>query len=402
LQHKLRLNSRWINLPLFDHKDWPQVLFGDVVQNVNETERDPKKGGIDRFIGLEHLEPGFLHIRTWGSVVDGITFTRRCRPGQVLFGKRRAYQRKVGVADFDAVVSSDIYVFAPKNDKLLPELLPFLCMSERFCQHAVETSAGSLSPRTNWRKLMLFEFKLPPLDQQRRIAEILWAVDECLFTNDNLVNALHEYRQSLLDSIAHEYASIHALVSLESAIDPGRPICYGILKPGLGIPNGIPVIKVRDFPDGHIHAVDLLRTTPEIEAPFKRSRLRTDDLLISIRGTVGRLAEVPASLDGANITQDTARLSIAQEHNRKYIRALLESRFVQNQITSRVTGLAVKGINIGELRKIQIPLPPRPKQDAIAEQLGEISKAQTAASNMSKQQRGLMASMREILLGDNQ
>jgi len=249
---------------------------------------------------------------------------------------------------------------------------------------------------------MLFEFKLPPLDQQRRIAEILWAVDECLFTNDNLVNALHEYRQSLLDSIAHEYASIHALVSLESAIDPGRPICYGILKPGLGIPNGIPVIKVRDFPDGHIHAVDLLRTTPEIEAPFKRSRLRTDDLLISIRGTVGRLAEVPASLDGANITQDTARLSIAQEHNRKYIRALLESRFVQNQITSRVTGLAVKGINIGELRKIQIPLPPRPKQDAIAEQLGEISKAQTAASNMSKQQRGLMASMREILLGDNQ
>jgi type I restriction enzyme S subunit len=65
-----------------------------VVQNVNETERDPKKGGIDRFIGLEHLEPGFLHIRTWGSVVDGITFTRRCRPGQVLFGKRRAYQRR--------------------------------------------------------------------------------------------------------------------------------------------------------------------------------------------------------------------------------------------------------------------------------------------------------------------
>ncbi len=136
--------------------------------------------GLERFIGLEHLEPGSLHIRAWGNVADGTTFTRRCRPGQVLFGKRRAYQRKVAVAEFDAVVSGDIYVLAPKGDRLLPELLPFLCLSERFFQHAVGTSAGSLSPRTNWSSLASFEFDLPPLDQQRRIAEILWAVDETI------------------------------------------------------------------------------------------------------------------------------------------------------------------------------------------------------------------------------
>ncbi len=75
------------------------------------------------------------------------------------------------------MVSGDIYMFAPKNDRLLPELLPFLCLSERFFQHAVGTSAGSLSPRTNWSSLASFEFDLPPIDQQRRIAEILWAVD---------------------------------------------------------------------------------------------------------------------------------------------------------------------------------------------------------------------------------
>jgi type I restriction enzyme S subunit len=129
---------------------------------------------------MEHLEPGSLHVRAWGNVADGTTFTRRCGPGQVLFGKRRAYQRKVAVAEFEAVVSGDIYVLAPKDDRLLPELLPFLCLSERFFQHAVGTSAGSLSPRTNWSSLASFEFDLPPLDQQRRIAEILWAVDEAL------------------------------------------------------------------------------------------------------------------------------------------------------------------------------------------------------------------------------
>jgi hypothetical protein len=182
-------------LPLFDRSGWTKVRFGDVVENVNETERDPGASGLERFIGLEHLEPGSLHVRTWGNVADGTTFTRRCRPGQVLFGKRRAYQRKVAVAEFDAVVSGDIYVLAPKatsassrcsaNDlrqdagaTLLPELLPFLCLSERFFQHAVGTSAGSLSPRTNWSSLASFELDLPPLDQQRRIAEILWAVDE--------------------------------------------------------------------------------------------------------------------------------------------------------------------------------------------------------------------------------
>ena len=100
-------------------------------------------------------------------MADGTPITRRCRPGQVLFGKRRAYQRKVAVAEFDAVVPGVIYVLAPKGNRLLPELLPFLCLSERFFQHAVGTSAGSLSPRTNWSSLASFEFDLPPLDQQR-------------------------------------------------------------------------------------------------------------------------------------------------------------------------------------------------------------------------------------------
>jgi type I restriction enzyme S subunit len=87
-------------------------------------------------------------------VADGTTFTRRCRPGQVLFGKRRVYQRKVAVAEFEAVVSGGIYVCAPEDDRLLPERLPFLGLSERFFQYAVGTSAGSLSPRTKrWLRL---------------------------------------------------------------------------------------------------------------------------------------------------------------------------------------------------------------------------------------------------------
>lgn len=151
-----------------------RVRFGDVVRLNKETCKDPAAQGIERYVGLEHLEPGDLRIRSWGSVADGTTFTNRFRPGQVLFGKRRAYQRKVAVADFDGICSGDIYVFESADpERLLPELLPFLCQTDAFFEHALGTSAGSLSPRTNWKSLANYEVAVPPLEEQRRIGAML-------------------------------------------------------------------------------------------------------------------------------------------------------------------------------------------------------------------------------------
>jgi type I restriction enzyme S subunit len=154
---------------------WTRVRFGDVVRLATERCADPLAAGIERYVGLEHLEPSDLRIRTWGNVADGVTFTNRFHAGQVLFGKRRAYQRKVAVADFDGVCSGDIYVFEPADDRLLPELLPFICQTEGFFEHALKTSAGSLSPRTNWKSLQEYEFDLPPVEEQRRLSSAFLA-----------------------------------------------------------------------------------------------------------------------------------------------------------------------------------------------------------------------------------
>ena len=146
---------------------WRRVKFGDVVHLSKERCQDPLTEGYERFVGLEHIEPGNLSIRSWGHVADGITFTNVFQPGQVLFGKRRAYQRKVAVADFTGVCSGDIYVLESKDAQvLLPELLPFICQTDAFFEHVIGTSAGSLSPRTNWSSLANFEFALPPIEEQ--------------------------------------------------------------------------------------------------------------------------------------------------------------------------------------------------------------------------------------------
>ena len=114
--------------------------------------------------------------------------------------------------------------------------------------------------------------------------------------------------QSLIDA--------DATVPLDDLIDDDRPITYGILKPGTGFAGGIPVVKVKDMRDGIIDESDLLLTSPDIDQAYQRSKLRAGDLLISIRGSIGRMAEVPDSLQDANITQDTARLSVKPAYSR--------------------------------------------------------------------------------------
>jgi len=181
---------------------WRQVRFGDVVHLSKTRCQDPLAEGYERFVGLEHLEPGDLRIRNWGNVADGVTFTNVFKPGQVLFGKRRAYQRKVAVADFTGVCSGDIYVLESADPTaLLPELLPYICQTSAFFEHAVGTSAGSLSPRTNWSSLADFKFALPSKEEQQRIFKIVSAFDEQIESLETAYSASFGLKRSMAESV---------------------------------------------------------------------------------------------------------------------------------------------------------------------------------------------------------
>jgi type I restriction enzyme, S subunit len=135
----LRPNPDWAKLPIFDRKGWKRVRFGVVVRQLKE-EVDPKKGQVERYVAGEHMETENVHIRKWGTVGYGYlgpAFIRRFRNGQVLYGSRRTYLKKVAMAEWDGVTANTTFVLEAVKEKLLPELLPWLMLSERFTTHSI-------------------------------------------------------------------------------------------------------------------------------------------------------------------------------------------------------------------------------------------------------------------------
>ena len=361
----LQPNLAWASLPLFDRKGWKRVRFGDVVENCNET-CDPAEAGLERFVAMEHLEPGSLHVRSWGNVADGTTFTRRCRPGQVLFGKRRAYQRKVAVAGFEAVVSGDIYVLAPKDtQRLLPELLPFLCLSERFFQHAVGTSAGSLSPRTNWSSLASFEFDLPPLDQQRRIAEILmeaWQTQTAYEANFQALTAFS------LSSFGHIQRDKELPERWETV--PLESLCSHIVDCLHSTPEccdeGYPVIRTADVVPGRMLVEHARRVSKETyDERVSRLLPEAGDIFYSREGArFGIAAPVPPNVEVC-LGQRMMHFRANTGTDPSYLLWLINSPIVRSQAVAGVIGSASPHVNIRDIKQFKVPKPPFEEQQKL-------------------------------------
>lgn len=172
--------------------DWTTVAFGDVVKKVTDKV-DPEESGLERYVAGEHMDTDDLRIRRWGEIGDdylGPAFHMRFKPGQVLYGSRRTYLRKVALADFEGITANTTYVLESKDPEiLLPELLPFIMQTETFHEHSKRESKGSVNPYVNFSDLAWYEFALPPLEEQRRIAEVLQAVVKTLNCTQQITTA---------------------------------------------------------------------------------------------------------------------------------------------------------------------------------------------------------------------
>ncbi|MFL4340658.1 restriction endonuclease subunit S, partial [Pseudomonas aeruginosa] len=154
---------------------WKVWRFDQLATNVNVRIDNPSESGMEHYVGLEHLDADSLKIRRWGTPDDVEATKLMFKKGDIIFGRRRAYQRKLGVAEFDGICSAHAMVLRAKPDVVLPAFLPFFMQSDLFMSRAVEISVGSLSPTINWKTMAVQEFVLPPLEEQQRAVHFLSA-----------------------------------------------------------------------------------------------------------------------------------------------------------------------------------------------------------------------------------
>lgn len=268
----------------------PLVKFGEMAQNVTDRV-DPAEADGDVYVGLEHLDAESLKIRRWGTPADVIGQKLRFRKGDIIFGKRRAYQRKLAVAGCNGICSAHAMVVRAKPKVVLPGFLPFLMQSDLFMDRAVEISVGSLSPTINWKTLKVQEFPLPPLSEQRRIAEILWAADDAAERWISVWDRLQETmngitRAAFQPRVADTRRGWRCCKLREAAfVQTGLALGRRNLP---GETRELPYLRVANVQAGHLDLAEMKTVEVPVDE-VERYRVQEGDVLLTEGGDFDKL-----------------------------------------------------------------------------------------------------------------
>jgi len=355
---------------------WRRVKFGDVVRLSKARSQDPLTDGFDRFVGLEHLEPGDLRICSWGSVADGVTFTSVFQPGQVLFGKRRAYQRKVAVADFSGVCSGDIYVLETKDAQiLLPELLPFICQTDAFFDHAVGTSAGSLSPRTNWSSLASYDFVLPPAIEQGCLVEMFATLHQSADRQRGVIESVTSLEQAFLKAV---------LADEQWDEKPLSAVCELIVdcknRTPLYVASGHPVVRTTNVRDGRLIQDGILFTDEDGFTKWtERALPQEGDLLFTREAPVGEACLLPAGISACLGQRMMLFRADRELLDPEYFLLAMLSTQIRQQLVRLAGGSTVGHVRVEDAKGLRIRVPPLGIQQSHSSVFFEMRNARDAA-----------------------
>ena len=340
-----------------------RVLLGDVARERKEQCKTDR----DRYpvVGLEHLIPQEINLTEWSEGAEN-TFTKMFRKGDVLFGRRRAYLKKAAVAPFDGICSGDITVIEAISQKILPELLPFVIQNEVFFDFAVGGSAGSLSPRVKWEHLKNYEFELPGLDEQKRLAEALWAVNDTLEAykrllakTDELVKArfveMFGDLQNNKKDIKRQF--LGEVCTIERGGSP-RPIAKYITE-NL---NGINWIKIGDADETRYISKTKEKIIPE---GIKKSRyVQCGDLILSNSMSFGHpyILKIDGCIhDGWLVLHFDKKV-----FNVVYLQIYLGLPIVYDIFSRMAAGGVVNNLNSEMVKRLPVIIPPLEDQNQFA------------------------------------
>jgi type I restriction enzyme S subunit len=235
--------------------------------------------------------------------------------------------------------------------------------------HWLGKGVGGAQPNISQEIIKNTVIPLPPLEEQRRIAAIL---DKTAWLYGQTLEQLNKAKELLASLFVETVGDplqnprSWSTIPLAEAVQIGTDVTYGIVQAGEEFLGGIPYIRTGDIANGEIVTSSLRHTDPAIASRFVRSTVRTGEIVMSIRATVGTTAMVPACLDGANLTQGTARIAPGERTNGLYLLQYLRMPSTQAWIQRQVKGATFREITLARLRELPVLLPPMAVQEAFA------------------------------------
>lgn len=251
-----------------------KFTFGQIAKEVRLTYNGDKTDMP--IVGLEHIVPKELTVTNY-DINTNNTFTKSFKKGQILFGRRRAYQHKAAIATFNGICSGDITVIEPIEGMVYPALLPFIVQNDAFFSHAVQGSAGSLSPRVKWEHLSSYEIELPSMEEQRILSEKLWAAYRLKESYKRLLAATDE----MVKSQFIEMFGNHSTTPVSHYIDDSYPGEWGVEdRDG----SGVKVIRTTNFTNAGKLDLTNVVTRSILEKKVKRKAIKKFDTILERSG----------------------------------------------------------------------------------------------------------------------
>ena len=386
---------------------WPTAALGNLCQiNIGRTPSRSVsafwEGGDKPWLSISDMGRS-KEIRT---TKEGITQTavdacnmRLVKPGTVLFSFKLSIG-KVGIAS--------VPLFTNEAIASLPILDPGV-ICEEFLIHALDTVSQKLvgdraAMGTTLNKTSLAEIRipLPPLEEQRRIAAILdKAAWLCGHATVQLNKAYELLASIFVETVGDPLQNPHnwGSIPLAEAVQTGTDVTYGIVQAGEEFAGGVPYIRTGDIVNGEIVTSGLRHTDPAIASRFARSTVQTGEIVMSIRATVGTTAMVPASLNGANLTQGTARIAPGEQTDGLYLLQYLRMPSTQAWIQRQVKGATFREITLTRLRELPVLLPCMEVQEAFAAKARAAQLTIESSKAVIKRTQGLSLSLSNQVLG---
>lgn len=343
-----------------DRSSWQKLKFGEFAENVNDRVDDPKTAGVSRYVGLEHLDPGNLTVNRWGTP-DQVEATKlRFKPGDVIFGRRRAYQKKVARADFEGICSAHAMVLRAKPAVVDPDFLPVFLSSDYFLDRAIKISVGSLSPTVNWKTLAVQEFDLPPLDQQRRIAGLLWLLENNLGAYSDAIRAAQVAKAAYLET--QVWSAAHRLVELRTLTHDGQLLDGDwVESKDMSEDGTIRLAQLADIGLGRFLDKSDRWITEQKATELRARILRDGDILISrMADPIGRCCSLPQLPYKVITAVDVAVLRLLPSISVPWVVSVLNSRTWLDSVSRHARGTTRSRISRSDLEGILIPDPHAP------------------------------------------